>query len=630
VASATRPSRAARRDRVLPRLQRLRPAGGGQYKASCPVPSHGKGNGDRNPSLSVGPGRDQPVVFRCQAGCDQDAVKAALVDLGIDWALVSERRDDRPAVPGADDWMPCGWDREAKRPIPGHRKVAEYLYRDADGMIRYGTARCALKGNGCAGFAYWRPDSTSRSGRRWSLSEQAADGGRRRAVPHLPYRLPEALRAIEQGRAVWVCYADDTEVLTPTGWTLLAKLPLDVQVAQYHAGSGSIDFVAPVDRQRFAYTGDMVDLAADWCGLLVTPEHRVLTRWAKTRPVVVRAEQVREQRWLPVAGLRQGIGASPTPAQARLIAAWQADGVNTSRGHRIGWNIRKERKKTRLRHLLTEAAVVWREQEFDSTPGWTYLTVDRREAAWLENYLPAKRFHWGMLNWSVTARQVLLDELGFWDGDRPGREGVRYFTADEQCAEVVSALAAISGYGSIVRRDDRPERPEQGPQWIVNLVPRDWRTLGQAPNRTPYDGNDVYCLTVPSGFLVTRRLGKVTICGNCEGEKDADRLASLGYPATCNDGGAGKWNAEYTEHLAGADIIIVADRDAPGWAHAEQVAEMLLPLARSIEVVRAVEGKDASDHLDAGYRIGQFVQLAEPLPAPVAVPGCPDCVSEAR
>ena len=34
-----------------------------------------------------------------------------------------------------------------------------------------------------------------------------------------------------------------------------------------------------------------------------------------------------------------------------------------------------------------------------------------------------------------------------------------------------------------------------------------------------------------------------------EGEKDADTATDLGFVATCNAGGAGKWRAEYAEHL---------------------------------------------------------------------------------
>src|SRR5690625_2280409 len=39
-----------------------------------------------------------------------------------------------------------------------------------------------------------------------------------------------------------------------------------------------------------------------------------------------------------------------------------------------------------------------------------------------------------------------------------------------------------------------------------------------------------------------------------EGEKDADRLASVGLVATCNSGGAGKWRKEYNASLKGRKV----------------------------------------------------------------------------
>lgn len=94
-----------------------------------------------------------------------------------------------------------------------------------------------------------------------------------------------------------------------------------------------------------------------------------------------------------------------------------------------------------------------------------------------------------------------------------------------------------------------------------------------------------------------------------EGEKDADRLARLGRVATCNAGGAGKWRGEYCTHLHGADVIIVADRDRPGYEHAQQVAGMLQHVANSVSVREPAAGKDVSDHLDAGHGTGDLVDI---------------------
>ena len=44
-----------------------------------------------------------------------------------------------------------------------------------------------------------------------------------------------------------------------------------------------------------------------------------------------------------------------------------------------------------------------------------------------------------------------------------------------------------------------------------------------------------------------------------EGEKDTDRLRSLGLVATTNPMGAGKWQGRYSGALKGADLVIIPD-----------------------------------------------------------------------
>jgi hypothetical protein len=95
-----------------------------------------------------------------------------------------------------------------------------------------------------------------------------------------------------------------------------------------------------------------------------------------------------------------------------------------------------------------------------------------------------------------------------------------------------------------------------------------------------------------------------------EGEKDVHALEAAGVTATCNPMGAGKWRAAYSRHLAGAQVVIIADRDERGTAHARDVAVKLDGIAASVTIVTAAEGKDASDHLAAGRGVGDFVPLA--------------------
>jgi hypothetical protein len=75
-----------------------------------------------------------------------------------------------------------------------------------------------------------------------------------------------------------------------------------------------------------------------------------------------------------------------------------------------------------------------------------------------------------------------------------------------------------------------------------------------------------------------------------EGEKDADTLAARGIISTCNPTGAGKFGVVADSArvvLRDRDVVIVADRDKPGEAHALDVAARLQDVARSVRIVVA-------------------------------------------
>ena len=102
----------------------------------------------------------------------------------------------------------------------------------------------------------------------------------------------------------------------------------------------------------------------------------------------------------------------------------------------------------------------------------------------------------------------------------------------------------------------------------------------------------------------------------CEGEKDVDLLTARGYVATCNVGGAGrgKWRDEYSTYLAGAHVVVVADRDAPGIEHARAVADALTGHAASVRIMLPAvdrEHADVADHLAAGHDVDALVPLGD-------------------
>src|SRR5205807_2582500 len=74
--------------------------------------------------------------------------------------------------------------------------------------------------------------------------------------------------------------------------------------------------------------------------------------------------------------------------------------------------------------------------------------------------------------------------------------------------------------------------------------------------------------------------------------------------------GAGKWKQAYDSHFAGADVIIIADRDEAGRKHALAVATGLRAVAASVQVVEPLNDLDAADHLAAGHGLDTFTPVS--------------------
>jgi len=112
----------------------------------------------------------------------------------------------------------------------------------------------------------------------------------------------------------------------------------------------------------------------------------------------------------------------------------------------------------------------------------------------------------------------------------------------------------------------------------------------------------------------------------CEGEKDAEAINGLEsggtfFATTAPMGASAKWSPDYTPVLAGADVVIVADKGDKGDVGLKRALDVrfhLKQVAKSVRIVEAKTGKDAADHLAAGHRLADFVPMIEPATNPTA------------
>lgn len=118
-----------------------------------------------------------------------------------------------------------------------------------------------------------------------------------------------------------------------------------------------------------------------------------------------------------------------------------------------------------------------------------------------------------------------------------------------------------------------------------------------------------------------------------EGEKDADALATIGFAASCNAMGAGKWRPEYARQLAAAGaqrVAVLPDNDRPGQTHAATViatclAHRLIARLVTLPGLPAVgdrHGEDVSDWLAQGHTAEELRAVIDAAmrPEPKATP----------
>jgi hypothetical protein len=113
----------------------------------------------------------------------------------------------------------------------------------------------------------------------------------------------------------------------------------------------------------------------------------------------------------------------------------------------------------------------------------------------------------------------------------------------------------------------------------------------------------------------------------CEGEKDADRVASLGYCAT-NVAQGDLDKEKCAAYFAGRDVIIIMDNDNAGAERASKSARSLHGTAKTIRIVGMPDGaKDVSEWLDLDTdNAGRLERLcfdAPPLWEPSSEPATP-------
>lgn len=342
------------------------------------------------------------------------------------------------------------------------------------------------------------------------FAERGPDGRIRALLSHGP--VTGRLSASEPN-----CFTGATEILTPNGWVRFDQLEKGVPVAQY--ANGEVSFVVPTGYVAHPFSGNLVHNQTRAINLLTTPEHRclVINRNTGAEQVYAAADFPEDHIQLHAATYAGGQGLPLTDTEIRFLVAAQADGSWHDGG--LDFTFSRSRKVARFAELFgtkpeeKKAATEKTGSRFRVRLGKTHALTQVAQ-----HYLgAAKEFGSWVLALSRAQLDVFIQELDYWDGLFTRKDtSVTYTTTSKTSADWVQTAYALSGtrarmvaYKAAGNRLNQTWRV-QAPKGRAHSF-----TTNRQQTLVPFSGQ-VYCVTVPSGFIMVRHEGVTMVTGNCQ------------------------------------------------------------------------------------------------------------------
>jgi RecA-family ATPase len=152
--------------------------------------------------------------------------------------------------------------------------------------------------------------------------------------------------------------------------------------------------------------------------------------------------------------------------------------------------------------------------------------------------------------------------------------------------------------GEIVATYDYTDEKGQFLYQVVRYYPKAFRQRRRSGAEWTWDLKGVR-RGVPYRLPELLKVPKDRIVYIVEGEKDANLMWSLGYPATTNSGGAEKWTDQHAEFFEGRKVVILPDNDKAGAVHLAKVeASLRRYRAAEIHVINLPDLPDKGDVSD--------------------------------
>tara|TARA_Y100000593_G_scaffold94592_1_gene194483 strand:+ start:688 stop:3060 length:2373 start_codon:yes stop_codon:yes gene_type:complete len=305
------------------------------------------------------------------------------------------------------------------------------------------------------------------------------------------------------------CFHPSHEILTRDGWKPVADIVVGEEVMAYDHKENRLRFEATYNTVAKPFSGDLMHLqSGKSIDILTTPNHNQPVFTTTGKPVVIQVKDVVRGRTLPISSHIDGSCVGLT-ATEKLMIAFEADGhhLYTSQDgvHTYRFAFRRERKIDRLEDILRQCGISYKKTvnaRGDTNITFKHHEIFEKSLLWFDPYVSSER------------NADFLFEVGQWDGHVKSNGTVQWDIARKDDADLFCLTASLCGWHA---KCNTPYKTGHRLAGIYRCEARKRERIkltDSTPTPVPYDGF-VYCVSVPSGNVLTRRNGVISISGNC-------------------------------------------------------------------------------------------------------------------
>ncbi len=330
-----------------------------------------------------------------------------------------------------------------------------------------------------------------------------------------------------------LCYDKKTEILTEAGWKFFKKLEKNDKVAQVDMPTRELSFVKPKKIISYNYSGEMVNVNSLSVNLLVTPDHRFCycSDWSfynhqePNFKIGVARELVKKYVVIPRAcnwggkscgSIKIGRYNIAFKKFAQLFGIWVGEGCVTHAGKRKFFVVSQSPNSPHFKNINSLFDSL-RIKYIKAKSGKTIQF--RIESNDFYNYFKQfgksdKKFVPKIIkNSSPHYLKIFLDWYVKGDGHIKKNGAYHFVSKSEKLIDDLQEICIKLGMGCTKQNNKNHYRMETHKaksgmdKWYSRLIPENFSI-------THYKGK-IYCVSVPKGLILVRRMGRVAVCGNC-------------------------------------------------------------------------------------------------------------------